>query len=112
MPIRYLNNFYPINSTEPSFNSTVGATSAFFALESTNVREWQGPSGRGVRVASKAADDFSIVFGTSDIIATSSGGILILGGTVETYSVQPRWTHVAVVSSTDVDVNFCLGYGQ
>jgi hypothetical protein len=106
-------SFYPVNSTEPAFNSTGTGTSAFFAFESSDTnRVWQGPSGRAVRLSSKAADDYSVVFGTTTAVATSSGGILILGGTVETFRANPGQTHIAIVSSTDVTVNVTLGYGM
>jgi len=107
-------SFYPVvSSTEPAFNSTLGS-SGLYALESTTApeRDYDGPSGRAVRLASKAADDFSVIFGTSDIVATSSGAMLILGGTVETFRVRPEATHVMVFSSTDVEVNVMIGYGQ
>lgn len=103
--------FYPVNSTEPGFNSTLGS-SGLYALESTSVREWQGPSGRAVRFASKAADDYFVAFGSSDIVATSSGGILVLGGTVETFYSRSKFTHAMVFSTTDVVVNITPGYGQ
>ena len=113
MSQRGLFSFYPVRSTEPSFNSTVGATSNFFAFESSDTnRLWQGPSGRAVRISSKASNDYSVVFGTTTAVATSSGGILILGGTVETFRMEPGNTHIAVVSSTDVSVNVTLGYGM
>lgn len=104
--------FYPVNSTEPSFNSTLGS-SGLYALESSDTgRIWQGPSGRAVRFASKAADDFFVAFGSSDIVATSSGGILVLGGTVETFYSRSKFTHAMVFSTTDVAVNITPGYGQ
>ncbi len=104
--------FYPVNSTEPSFNSTSGS-SGLYALESTATnRVWQGASGRAVRVSSKAADDFSVAFGTSDIVATSSGSVLVLGGTVENFFSRVGWSHIMVFSSTDVTANISLGYGQ
>lgn len=113
MSQRGLFSFYPVRSTEPSFNSTVAGANAFFALESTATnRVWQGPSGRAVRLSSKAADDYSVVFGTTTAVATSSGAILILGGTVETFRLEAGNTHIAIVSSTDVSVNVTLGYGM
>ena len=105
-------DFFPvIGSTEPGFNSSANDTAALSAFEST-IRKWDAPSGRAARFASKGAADFSITMGTSDIAATSSGGMLILGGTVETFWVSPSYTHLSVVSSTDVVVNVTIGYGQ
>ena len=105
--------FYTVNSTEPGFNSTANDTASLLTLESTAVnRYWRGPSGRAVRVASKASDDFFITFGSSNAVATSSGGELVLGGTVEAFWVSPSQSHMSLVSSTDVTVNVTLGYGQ
>ena len=105
--------FHTVKSTEPGFNSTSGSTSQFYALESTATnRFWRQPSNRAVRVSSKASDDLFLVFGTTTAVATSSGGILLLGGTVETFYLRPQDTHVAVASSTDVEANFVLGYGN
>lgn len=103
--------FYPINSTAPSFESTSGS-SGLYALESTTVREWVGTSGRALRIASKAADDLYVNFGSSDIVAASTNSILILGGTVETFRVDPGNSHLMVFSTTDVEANFTLGYGR
>lgn len=104
--------FYPVTSTEPSFNSTLGS-SGLYALESTGTnRFYQHASGRAIRIASKAADDFSFALGTSDVVATSSGGVLVLGGTVETFFLRPVVSHIMFFSSTDVTANVTLGYGQ
>lgn len=105
--------FQAVDSTEPSFNATAGAVSALFALESTATnRFWRNPSNRAVRIAAGAADDFSVVFGSSNIVATSSGGILVLGGTVESHYVAPGQSHIALVSSTDITANVTLGVGS
>ena len=106
-------SFYPVNSTEPAFNSSAGSTTVSFALESTATnRVWQGPSGRAIRLSSKAADDYSVAFGTSDVVCVSSACILMLGGTVETFMARANWTHMAIAASTDVFVNCTIGYGQ
>lgn len=104
--------FYPVTSTAgPSFESTLGS-SGLYALESTTVRQWQGASGRAVRIASKAADDFYVNVGSSDIVAASTNSVLILGGTVETFFLRPVQSHIMVFSSTDVTANITIGYGQ
>lgn len=106
---RFLYPFIPVNSTEPAFESTGGLD----ALESTATnRIWQGANSRAVRIASKAADDFYVTVGTSDIAATSSGGTLVLGGTVEVFFVRPVQDNISITSSTDVVVNVTLGYGS
>jgi hypothetical protein len=105
-------NFFPINSTAPSFNSTADATAALYALESTGAREWQFASGRAVRVASKASDDYHIAFGTSDIVAASTANMAVLGGTVETFYTNPSQSHISIVSSTFVTVNVTIGHGK
>lgn len=112
MSQRFQRPFYTVTSTEPAFNSTLGSANTAYALESSDTnRIWQGPSNRTVRVASKASDDLFMVFGTTTAVATSSGGMLILGGTVEAFYVSPSQTNVAVASSTDVEVNVTIGYG-
>lgn len=102
--------FHPVRGIIPSFNSTAASTSALFALEATG-REWQGPSGRAIRVASLASDDYYINFGSSTIAASTATSLLVLGGTVESFMLDPSDTYVAIKSSTDVLVNITLGYG-
>ena len=110
---RHQRPFSPIVSTAPGFSVSFDSTSTIFALESTSLREWSGPSGRAIRVSSIASDDFHINFGTSDIVAASSDSVLVLGGTVETFLPgKPSYTHIACVSSTNATVNVVLGYGQ
>ena len=103
--------FFHVNSTLPGFNSTSGS-SGTYALESTGVREWSGPSNRSVRVASQAATDAYIIFGTSDMVVSTTAGILVLGGTVESFHVRAGWTHIGIASSTDVVYNVSLGTGS
>lgn len=104
--------FQIVNSTDPGFNSTSGS-SAQYALQSTAInRYWQVPSNRAVRVSSIAGDDYYLVFGSSlTAVCGTTNGILLLGGTVESFYVRPDQTYVAIKSSTDVTVNFTLGYG-
>ena len=106
-------NFHPVSSSEPAFESSaLNGPAALYALESTGLSEWQGAGGRSVRIASKKGDDFSVIFGSSDSLATSSGALLTLGGTVEVFALRPSQSHVSVFSSTKVTVSFCLGYGS
>jgi hypothetical protein len=115
MPIRADYPFRTIDSTAPSFVATSSTASAAFALEATGVREWfGGPGSRAVRLASITADDYHVGFGTSDLVIASTTTPAILGGTVEIFSpIKPGYTHIAVISSsTDIDVNVTLGYGQ
>lgn len=119
MPLRYDFPFQPIrNSTAPSFEVTssgfTGTTAQ--ALESTAIgRTWEGPSGRAVRFAESSAVDYFVNFGSSLIVAASSDSMKVLGGTVESFFIQPGQTHVAIRSistSTDALVNVTLGYGR
>ncbi len=105
--------FHHIDSTAPGFQGTFDNTSTSFALQSTGLREWTGPTSRAVRIASQAGDDFHVAFGSSDLAANSSESVLVLGGTVEIFHpISPSVTHIACVSSTDVTFNATLGYGQ
>ena len=105
--------FQPVNSTAPSFSTTSTAVSIAVALESTGVnRYWRYPTSRVVRIASKAADDFEINFGSSDVSVALGTGLLILGGTAELFRVTPAETHIIYVSSTDVTFNVTLGTGR
>ena len=109
----YSTPFAPIrNSSAPAFN--IGATSSgIIALEATGTREWAYPSGRTVRLASIAGDDFFVLFSSDTALAIgSTNGMLVLGGTVELFRVQPAQTHMAFKSSTDVTINVTLGTGQ
>lgn len=113
MSLRFLQPFTVITSTLPSFDVVIAATSVATALESTAVREWAGPGGRAIRVATITADDYRMQFGSSLAVASTAGSAVILGGTVEVFKVaRPSDTFVAFHSSTDVIINVTLGYGQ
>lgn len=104
--------FQAIPSTAPSFNSTLGSAAALYAIESTGAREFKYPSNRVLRVVNKLGDDFHLLIGTSNVVATTSAASLFLGGVVEGVRVEPWATHVSIIgSSTDVAVNFTLGHG-
>lgn len=114
----YNTPFRPLpGSSGASFNCAAAATSSgLLALESTALnRAWNaagiGPAGRAIRIASGAADEFSIKLGSSTIDAASSDGMLILGGTVEEFAIQPNQTYISFKSSTDVLFNITLGTG-
>lgn len=101
------------NTTAPSFSSSaIGATNHVYALESTGLREWQWPSARAVRVIGNGSALYSIKFGDENAVAASSNSALAAGNLREVWSVQPGQTHVAIVSSTTITVNFTLGSGQ
>ncbi len=107
--------FKPVTgTTAPSFQVTaLGAASTANAFESTALnRVWQGPSNRAVRLASQLAPDFYVNFGSSGIVASSSDGILVLGGTVEEFYLEPDWEYISIIgATTDVTVNVTPGYG-
>jgi len=105
--------FVPILSTAPSFTKTVDSTSFASALQSTGLREWQGPSNRTVRINTQTGTPhFHIGLGDSGIAAASSDSMLIEGGqTVFLHLAKPSYTHLAMVSSTTVEANVTIGYG-
>lgn len=117
---QYLQPFQPIReSTSPAFLTTAGNASVTYGLEasalnaegSTNVRKWDYPTSRAIRIASIAGDDFYVTLGSSDISTAIGTGMLVLGGTAEILRVQPNQTSIAIASSTDVVANITLGYG-
>ena len=117
----FIHPFQPISeSTSPAFDASADDTSRTVGIEAsadsaigaTNVRKWDYPTSRVIRIASKAGDDFTVALGTSDITAAPGLGMLVLGGTAELIKVQPHQTALAIASSTDVVVNVCLGYGN
>ena len=113
MPSKFQFAFHAIESTAPAFEAVIDDTSSAVALESAGLREWGSPLGRVVRFATRTADDYLVSFGGSGAEANSSDSMLMLGGTVEVINLQrPTVTHIALVSSTDVVVNICLGHGQ
>lgn len=110
---RYQLPFHHITSTAPGFDTTADDTSVTFALEATALREWSGPGGRSIRLASVTAGDFYMAIGDSNAEASSSAGVLVLGGTVEIFGpIKPSNTHIAMFSSTTVNVNVVIGFGQ
>ena len=101
------------NTTSPAFSSSaMGATSHVYALESTGLREWQNPSNRAVRVQGQPDVPYSIKFGPSTVTAGSSDSALAWGKNRDVWTIQPGQTHVAIVSSTTIIVNFTLGAGR
>ena len=104
---------FPSTSPSPSFNIAFPGASTANALESTGLRQWNGPTGRAVRLAETGGVDVYINFGTSDVVAASTNSMMMLGNTVEVFSrVRPGMTHIAVFSSTSGSLNVTLGYGQ
>lgn len=88
------------------------ATSIRYALESTTLnRMWQQPSNRAVRLACSTADDFYVNFGSSTVVCASSDGVLVLGGSVETFYLAPSQSYIAFSGATGFSVNVSLGYG-
>ena len=110
---RYGRPFTPIDSSSPSFLAAASATSILYALQSTSInRFWDGPANRAIRIACSTADDYYLAMGSSLIKAESSNSVLMLGGSVETFYVQPSVQYVALGGSTSVDfVNISLGWG-
>lgn len=104
--------FYPLtNTTAPSFRAVSDNNALSFALEST-LRVFQGPAGRSVRITnSDASANYYILFGSSTVVATSTNGILMLGGVPFITGIAPSQTYISIVSSTSVAVNITLGYG-
>lgn len=115
MAFRQTYPFRPIRSTAASFNigSTLVFGSTTSAFQSTGTREWSGPQ-RDIRLSEDLGVDYYVNFGSSDITASSSGSMLLLGGTVETFHIEPALTHIAISSistSTGAKVNVTLGHG-
>lgn len=112
MAQRFQTPFQPVNSSAPGFNMTVNDTSTNVALQSTSVREWTGPSG-SVRLANNSTADCHWRFCSSTGVTSSTGGVLLLGNTVEIFT-PVRGTgqsHLAAVATTDFTLNITLGYG-
>lgn len=113
MANRFLQAFTPISSTLPSFDVFIDSTSVATALESTSIREWAGPTGRSIRISTITADDFRMQLGSTLAAASTAGSMLMLGGTVEVIrQLRVQDTNIAFHSSTDVNINVTLGYGQ
>lgn len=117
MAFRQTYPFRPIRgTTAPSFE--IGATNVFTSsasvFESTALnRVWSGAQ-RSIRLAEKEGIDSHVNWGSSLITANSSDSILFLGGTVETFHIEPAHTYIAINSvstSTGAKVNVTLGYG-
>lgn len=117
MSFRQTYPFRPIRgTTAPSFE--IGATNVFLstasAFESTGLnRVWSGAQ-RSIRIAENAGIDAHVNWGSSTITANSSDSILFLGGTVETFHIEPGHTYIAtnsVSTSTGAKLNVTLGYG-
>ena len=118
MSFRFVYPFHRVfGTTAPSFEA--GATDVFAStasvLESTALgRRFQGPN-RIVRLSEDKGIDYHINFGSSTVVAASTDSILVLGGTVEAFKLQPSDDYIAVKSvstSTGAVVNVTLGYGS
>ena len=101
-----------VNSSSPSFQSSaLGTTSVNYALESTALnRIWQGPASRSVRLGSLGSSGFFVQFGSSTVAAGSTDSMLVT--TPQIFSVEPKQTYIAVMSSTSTVVNVTLGVGR
>lgn len=115
MSLRYDQAFQPVRSTEPSFNMTLSTASSGVVFQSTATgRQWDGPTGRSIRVMESSGNEFFIQFGSSTVVATSTGSMRMLGGVAEVFRIDANQTYVAVMtlSTSPSDVNFTLGYGR
>ena len=103
-----------VNSSSPGFNAVaVDNTAVNFALESTALnRIWQGPSSRSVRLTGLIGDRFYANFGASAVTAASTNSALCIGSVPVIFSVDPKQTYVALVSSTTITINVTLGVGR
>ena len=103
-----------INSSSPGFNAVaVDNTAVAFALESTALnRIWQGPASRSVRLTGLIGDRFYANFGASAVTAASTNSVLCIGSVPVIFSVDPKQTYVALVSSTTITINIALGVGK
>lgn len=109
--MRYELPYHPIESTSPSFRSTLGS-SAIYALESTaDLRSWVGPTSRAIRVAGIATTPYYLMFGSSTVVPSTNVGMLVPSGGAEVFAVPAGVTYIGIASSTDVAVNITLGYG-
>ena len=113
MSARYDYAFYPIGSTEPSFEMVLSTLSSARILEDTG-RTWAGPTGRSVRISETSGVDYRVQFGSSLAAAVSSGSMMALGGVVELFFVPAGNTYVAIMTSSTMisTVNLTLGYGR
>lgn len=118
MPSRYELAFQPVRnssqSSAPAFDVTLSTASTANALQSSGVREWDGPSGRAVRFAETSGVDYRVAFGSSTIVAGTTGNTLVLGGAAEAFYIQPGQTYVAIMTtSTQISaVNIAIGFGR
>ena len=80
---------------------------------STRVQVSFNPGRRKIRIASPTgAGDFYIKMGDSTVVATTSD-LLVLGGTVEIFTIDANQTHVAGLQvTTAVAVNLTTGSGS
>ena len=122
MSNQFMQPFQPIReSTSPAFRASGDSTAAVFGLEAsapnaqgaTNVRKWDYPTSRCIRLAQISGNDYFVVLGSSLAVAAADGtSTLVLGGTAEILRVQPGQNSISIVSTTDYEVNITLGYGQ
>lgn len=108
-------SFQPlVNSSSPSFSSSaMGTTSFNYALESTSLnRVWQGPASRSVRLNAFGSTAYFVQFGSSLVSAGSTDSMLVVGPGPEIFSVDPKQTYIAIMSSTSAVVNVTLGVGR
>ena len=104
-------------TTAPSFLVTAEPTAVLTAIEASSLaRVWDGPNGRTLRFFESSGVDYCVAWGTSDIVAGgSTDSLSILGGTVETFHLEPNATHLSIkslVAATTALVNVTLGHGQ
>ena len=91
---------------------TPGATVSLDVTESTASVALSALLSNQVRVASPADNEVAFIrFGGSGITAALTD-LPILPGTVEVFTVQDAWTHIAAIGTTGSTLYFTRGDGQ
>ena len=111
--MRYEEAFQPIRSSHTSFDMILSTASSAVALESSG-RIWSGPTGRAVRLAESSGVEYRVAFGSSTVVVDAATHPMLLGGTVELFSVSAGNTYVAIMTTSTAvsNVSISLGYGR
>lgn len=110
-------HFYPFRTirgtSDISFNSSENSSAQLLALQSSALgRVFPGPSSRTVRLSNASSLDYHVKFGSTLVVAESTNSMFLLGGTVETFHVEPGQSHISIVATADAIVNITLGHGE
>ena len=104
--------FQPIVSSHTSFDMILSTASSAVELESSG-RIWSGPGSRSIRISESSGVEYRMQIGSSLVEAAAATCPMMLGGVAEIFTIYPRNTYIALMTTSTAisNVSVTLGYG-